>query len=294
MDYMDTFPFSLSSGRVVGVTDFGDRSSSHVVVLCHAAPGSSRFDPDPVATAGRAVRVIALDRPGNGDSELIDGGPATVARAAADVAEYLDAEGVATVGIAGWSAGGRIALALAAARPDLVGRIALIGTPAPDDEVPWVGDDNRAMLESYRGLSPGEVTAALTAVFEEFSGAEPTGQSRLGDLATPGADDAVLAAARERLVAMLDRSVQQGQRGTAADIVSYTLLDLGFEISKVRAKTLLLYGGADQIGSRHAAWYKSKLSDARIEMVPGAGHLLIVPMWQRVLSHLAPGATRAK
>jgi hypothetical protein len=27
-------------------------------------------------------------------------------------------------------------------------------------------------------------------------------------------------------------------------------------------------------------------------MSPGAGHLLIIPLWERVLAHLAPGAKR--
>ncbi|HEV7849741.1 MAG TPA: alpha/beta hydrolase, partial [Mycobacterium sp.] len=98
-------------------------------------------------------------------------------------------------------------------------------------------------------------------------------------------------AALPRLEAMLDRCVQQGLTGLAADIVSYTLVDWGFEPSTVTAKTLLLYGGADAtVGAAHARWYKDRVRNSRIEVVPDFGHLLIIPMWDRVLSHLAPGS----
>jgi hypothetical protein len=71
-------------------------------------------------------------------------------------------------------------------------------------------------------------------------------------------------------------------------------MDLGFSVDDVHAKCLLLYGNADEIGSAHARWYKNHLADARVEMVPKAGHLVVIPMWDRVLSHLAPGSTRRR
>jgi hypothetical protein len=40
---------------------------------------------------------------------------------------------------------------------------------------------------------------------------------------------------------------------------------------------------------RHGRWWQSHIAGSRLETVPGAGHLLIIPMWKRVLSFLAPG-----
>ncbi|WP_213816719.1 alpha/beta fold hydrolase [Glaciihabitans sp. dw_435] len=286
---MDTFRFTLASGRVVGGAEFGNRSSSDVVVLCHPAPGSSLFDPDPDATTAANVRVIALDRPGYGPSQLDGGGPVSVRRAAEDVAEYLDEQGITTASAVGWSAGGRVALALAAAQPEVVCRVAVVATPAPDSEVPWVGDDNRAVLESFRSMSSADATAALTAFIDEYRGAKPTGAALLADLTTPGADGPLLMRARDRLIDMLDRAAEQGNVGMAADMVSYTLMDLGFELDRVRAKTLLLYGGGDPaVGERHATWHEQRIANARIEVVAGAGHLVVVPSWHRVLAHLVP------
>ncbi len=65
------------------------------------------------------------------------------------------------------------------------------------------------------------------------------------------------------------------------------------EFPAVAAKTLLLYGAKDQAtGSKHGRWWQQRLPDARLEMHPQGGADLLVPMWKRILSHLAPGCRR--
>jgi hypothetical protein len=63
-------------------------------------------------------------------------------------------------------------------------------------------------------------------------------------------------------------------------------VDRAAEPGEVRVKTLLIYGAKDPVaGPRHARWYQSRLPNARFEQVPGAGHLVVLPKWERVLSH---------
>jgi pimeloyl-ACP methyl ester carboxylesterase len=128
-----------------------EAAEERIVVFCHSAPGAGIFDPDPVETRSRNVRLLSVDRPGYGGSQPLRAGEwATVASAADDLATVLDSLCVDRVGVVGWSAGGRVALALAARRPDLVDRVAVLATPAPDAEVPWIDDDERDELERLR------------------------------------------------------------------------------------------------------------------------------------------------
>jgi pimeloyl-ACP methyl ester carboxylesterase len=287
---------TLEAGRKVAVQVLSEAEGGRTVVLCHPAPGSGRFDPDPAETTARAVRLLALDRPGYGESERL---PLrqwpTVTGAAEDLIAVLQHYDVSAAGVAGWSAGGRVALAAASLRPDLIDRVVLVGTPAPDEEVPWMPPEAREGLAALRGLPPEEARAGLEEQFATMVRLNPASVEALELLGASDADREALErpGARARLALMLEGAFRQGAAGLADDIAAYTLQDWGFQLAEVRAKTLLLYGSRDPVaGSRHATWWQKRLPAARVEMVPGAGHLLITRMWGRALSHLAPQSRR--
>lgn len=300
----------LESGRRVAVHSTTTNSAwfpaqdgsrggeERLVVLCHSAPGAGIFDPDPAETRARNVRLLSADRPGYGGSDPVAAGQwATVASAADDLAVVLDSLNVERVGVAGWSAGGRVALALAARRPDLVDRVAVLATPAPDAEVPWIAPEQRDELERFRRLAPEAAHAELGERLGSAVPEDPESPEALWLLGALSADEPVLRSdvVRERLSAMLRAAFAQGTRGLAADILGYCLHPWGFKPEEVRAKTLLLYGSHDPLaGPRHGRWWQSRLPDARLEVAPGTGHLLVVPMWARVLAHLAPSRVRLR
>jgi pimeloyl-ACP methyl ester carboxylesterase len=283
-------------GRRVAVHDLTPDApaGAPVVLLCHAAPGSGVFDPDPEATAARGIRLVSLDRPGYGGSDPVrDGAFATVDGAAEDAAALLETvlEPGAAAAVAGWSAGGRVALALAARRPDLVSRVAVIGTPAPDEEVPWIPEENRAGVQALRGVPATVAHEALTAAFDPMLAAL-SGDARFGLVGIDEADGPVLAepGVADRVRAMLDEALAQGGAGMVADIAGYTLRPWGFDPVDVKASVLLGYGSADHIGRAHGLWWQRALPDARLDMVAGAGHLVVVPLWESLLAFLCQGA----
>ena len=269
-----------------------------VVVFCHSAPGACGFDPDPAATQAKNVRLLSIDRPGYGRSDPVASGQwATVASAADDLAAVLDSLHVERVGVVGWSAGGRVALALAARRPDLVSRLVVVATPAPDSELPWIAPGEREALERLRELAPEEAHAELAERLGAVVPADPLAADALWLLGAGPTDEGVLRlpGVRARLGEMLLAGFAQGVRGLAAEIAGYCLHPWGFEPAAVQAQTLLLYGSHDPIaGPPHGRWWQTRLPDARLEVAPGAGHLLVIPMWTRVLEHLVPDRARLR
>jgi pimeloyl-ACP methyl ester carboxylesterase len=304
---MANLMFTLGSGRTIGVSVTGNPMADRIVVFCHPAPGSSSFDPDPPVSSTRDVHIVAIDRPGYGASEpLAPGTWPSIPRCADDIAEYLRAIsrdeaqiGVGlrrTVGIVGWSAGGRIALAFAARHPDLVDRVAIVATPAPNEEVPWIEPRLTQLSEKLATLPPDDALGQLTEMLEPqaqaATSADQDGDVPLDLLGASEVDREALgrAGARDRLGRMLRDAYRQGARGVAADILSYTARPWGFDFADVVAKTLIVNGQGDALaGNAHATWYQRNLPDARVEMFPAAGHMVIVPAWSDVLSHLAPG-----
>ncbi|MFF1634639.1 alpha/beta fold hydrolase [Leifsonia sp. NPDC058248] len=304
---MANLMFTLASGRAIGVTATGNPAAERIVVFCHPAPGSSMFDPDPTVSSTRDVHIVAIDRPGYGASEpLAPGTWPSIPRYADDIAEYLRAIsrdetelGVGrprSVGIVGWSAGGRVALAFAARHPELTERVAIVATPAPDEAVPWIEPRLTQLSEKLGALPPDEAQGQLTEMLEPqaqaVAAADQDDEVPLDLLGASEVDREALRrpGARDRLGRMLRDAYRQGPGGVAADILSYTTRPWGFDFADVAAKTLIVNGQGDALaGNAHATWYRRALPDARVEMVPGVGHMVIVPAWGEVLSHLAPG-----
>jgi pimeloyl-ACP methyl ester carboxylesterase len=295
--------FVLESGRRVAVhltrsRAFGPAAEEErLVVFCHSAPGAGSFDPDPSLTRARDVTLLSVDRPGYGSSTPVSNGSwATVGSAADDIATVLEAMNVERVGVAGWSAGGRVALALAARRPDLVDRVVVVATPAPDSEVPWIDPEQRAQLERLATLAPEEAHAELGRQLESLVPTDPFSDDALWLLAAEGTSDKAALRSpgvRSRLGEMLRSAFTQGVSGLAADLAGYCLQPWGFEPEEVEAKTLLLYGSRDPMaGAQHGRWWHERLPNARLELAPEAGHLVVVPMWSRALTHLTPDRER--
>src|SRR5688500_16238535 len=132
------------------------------------------FRPMVEAAAAKGLRTIAYSRPGYG---LSTPKPArTVADAAADTAEILDALGAGSFFTLGWSGGGPHALACAALLPDRCLAAASLAGVAPyrAEGLSWLagmGDEN---LEEH-GLAE-EDPAALTPRIRR--GATKLGASR--------------------------------------------------------------------------------------------------------------------
>ena len=121
--------------------------------------------------------------------------------------------------------GGRIALALAARRPELVDRVVVFGTPAPHEAAPTVPPAAQAGLDALRDLPVDAATAALSRQLAPLIPSDATAADALSLLKASSADDAALAqpGARGRLTSMPAAAFAQGAAGLASDIAGYWL-----------------------------------------------------------------------
>lgn len=273
-------------GRSLAIEDRG-MASGRPVLFLHAAPGSRVLDPDPWATAGSRVRLLGFDRAGYGNSTpLAPGSVPTIAGHAEDAAAVVEYLGVAPVSVVGWSAGGLVALALAEARPELVRRVAVVATPAHDEDVSRLSDEHRHLVDAMRPDLPSatfKVADALAPIANDTS-------AMLSLLGSGAADDKVLAdpVFGPRLHTMASEAVRQGVDGLAADIVASTMAPWGFEPADVAMPVQLWYGADDElVPPAHGDWWAKVLPDARLRVVPKAGHLLPLAAWKQILTSTA-------
>lgn len=282
--------YELPDGRKLGVSAEGDPVAQRMVVLFHPTPGAGGFDPDPAVTERAGVHIITFDRPGYGSSDpMPDGERPTVEAHADDVAAYLrDAKRTAEqtsgeqygrVGLVGWGAGGRHALSLAARHPDLVDRVAVIGTASPGLA------EERSRDVECRDLGRERSVAALA---EELT-ARGTPGWRTAGIADGDPALAAHAGLEQRLDRMFADASAQGWSGVAADLIASIDEDWAGELGRVTAPVHLVYGTDDPLGDeKDADWYAAHLEAAERHLVPGGTRLVAVSEWEHVLGFLAP------
>lgn len=157
---------------------FEESGSGAPVVLLHAGVADARmWDPLMAALTAR-FRVVRLDFRGFGRSPWAADQPYTDA---SDVADVLDALGVGGAAVVGASHGGRIALELATARADLVGRLVLLNAGMDLPATPEL----RAFAEAEGAfIEAGDVEGAVRLNVATWLGPEAGERERawLGDM----------------------------------------------------------------------------------------------------------------
>lgn len=217
------------------------------VLLLHAGIADRRMwgpQVDALEAAGHTVR--APDLPGFGEAPLV---PPTV-----DYLKFAAARLGGPGAVVGCSFGGRVALELAASRPDLVERLVLV---AP-------------------GLASTEWSEDSQALF-----AEEEVLVERGDLAGAGAQQALMwlgpdaaPEVRELTAAMTVRSYEQQLPVEGEVRATWPEPSAEARLGEIRARTLLVVGTADRPELVSLAERLARsLPNARLETIEGAGHL---------------------
>jgi pimeloyl-ACP methyl ester carboxylesterase len=268
----------LADGRLLAWAEWGDPRGSPVVFL-HSTPGSRLLCPDPGATTAAGVRLITIDRPGYGRSE--PAADPTLIGFAEDVRRLIDHLWLGQVPMVGWSGGGQYAAACAAVLGERVKALALLATPAPDHEVPWLSGPLRDLAE----LANTDPQRALHAAAE--AGAPlAAAPEQAGDSWKSAADRAIRARrdVEDALRTMWREAFWAGACGLAADVVAGSR-PWGFACADLKAPAALFYGADDSaIGPEHGHWWARTLPRGDLDLVPDCGHLVPFVAWADILA----------
>ncbi len=177
--------------------------------------------------------VYVPERRGHGRTPDV-AGPITYEDMAADTIAFIEAAGIESAHLVGWSDGALVALLIAMRRPELVRRLVMIGQ-AINHEL--MEPETRAMMG---GLSVDVLPPMLRQL---YTAASPDGPEHF---------DVVF----EKLAALW----------RADPGVAFT------QLAQVAMPALVLLGDRDLISLEHAAAMRRALPDAQVGVVPGATH----------------------
>lgn len=225
------------------------------VVLIHGAGGTHLYWPSEIRRLA-GFRVYALDLPGHGKSP--GRGQQSISAYAQGIVEWIAALGLHSAVFIGHSMGGAIAQLLALDYPDHVLALGLVGTGA------------RLRVAASILETAASSTTFLTAV-----------ENVVSNSFSPEADPALVSIATRRM-AETRSSVLHG------DFLACDGFDITVRICSIKQPTLVVCGADDRmVPVRHAQFLASSIPGAQLEVIPGAGHMVMLEKPQvvaRVLS----------
>lgn len=287
--------FTLPDGRTLGYDDVGDPSGRPVVYL-HGTPDSRLArHPDDSLAAAAGVRLVAVDRPGYGDSAPATPDtpvPEVFEHFAADLRTLLDHLGIDQVTLVAWSGGALAALAAApsGALATSVARLVIVAGVVPreayDDDAIRRADTTRTdLLRLAETMPPADLAEMLApypcdhalAAEHQREQRSPSDHAALEQV--PGAVD--------QMASALAKAVRNGLAGVATDVVAQNYRGAVPDLDRVNTPVQLWYGSDDQVAPpAFGAWYADQLPHAELEVIEGAGHDLFITRWPDLIPRL--------
>lgn len=229
-------------------------------------------------------RVTALDLRGHGFSAVTPSGYRAV-DLADDVAALMAGLNISNAHLVGHSFGGAVSLALAARKPELVGRLTLADAwlpsagPLPRAARPWSETRQRLMA---RGIEvEQDMPHAAQGLFEELLDA-PVGVGQGGGIAMLGGSSRAVRRWRELMKATSAYREIMDPAGLSP-----------MELRRIRTPTHILSGARSRY-RQNAAVLSRLLPNRTQAVIPGAGHYFPLLRPQAMLSAMAlpaPGRT---
>ena len=208
-------------------------------------------------------RVVLIDNRGVGESD-VPPGPYTVAEMAADVVGVLDELGLDRTNLFGVSLGGYIAQELTLSDPERVEKLILCSTaPGGPNAVP-MPQRTQEVFATYPTM-------------EREAGLRMFVENSLGERGVRDLPDLVEEIFQYRLGHAPTVEAWAAQATAGARFDAYD------RIGSIETPTLVIHGGADVVvDPRNAELLGGLLPNARVEIVPDRGHLLIWEDSERV------------
>jgi pimeloyl-ACP methyl ester carboxylesterase len=250
-----------ANGVTYGYRRFGNRSTGALPLVCfiHYRGNLDNWDPTLVDTLAIQREVILVDNAGVGGSTGTV--PGSVDQMARDALAFIDALGLKTIDLLGFSIGGMVAQEVVLIRPYVVRRLILAGTAPQGGEDLHVFADG-PVREAALSDTSGRPEDILTLFFERTASSQTKGREFIKRILSREKDrdqPTDLATRNAQLTAISEWGIPDPTRlNRLAGITQPTLVANGDNDVMLPTKNSYLL-------ARH-------LSNARLSIYPDAGH----------------------
>jgi pimeloyl-ACP methyl ester carboxylesterase len=207
------------------------------LVLLHGAFGTAEGWAHVLPDLTKDRQVILIEQQGHGHTADRDA-PLTYEQMAEDTADLLQQLGVKQADVFGYSDGGIVGLRLATKRPDLVGKLAVLGANAGSLQTSY----EKASYEQFLALPDDFAPAPLKEPYDR------------------------VAPDKSKWPVLVKKIKQLGRDFT------------GFpeeEVRSIKAPTLVMQGDRDGVKPEHAVHLLRLIPKAQLAIFPGADHFVL-------------------
>ena len=279
---------TLRDGRRLGFAEWGDLNGKPVFVF--GGSNSARYfrHPDDSIVREMSIHLYSFDRPGQGLStrqprrSLLDWSK--------DIRDFATQNRISRFALVATSQGGPYGAAGAYALPDLITSVSLVSGVAGLEDPAVMATQNR-MIRMQIGIArraPWLLALQNDLMRPLLKGerAKMLIDSLLGHL--PDSDKQVMSAPDvvNLMIADIREGMRQGGAGGADDMHA-VVTDWGFRLEDIRTKVYIWQGEDDpNVTPAMAHYMVARIPNSKAVIVPGAGHLLIVSHWQKILQQM--------
>ncbi|WP_217145104.1 alpha/beta fold hydrolase [Streptomyces sp. AC627_RSS907] len=222
-----------------------------VLLLVHGSATSSRSWDTLVPLLTTSHRVIRIDLPGHGRSAEPVGGDYAVPEQGRRIGAALDRLGVGRAIVVGHSSGGYVATALAEQRPDLVTALVLINTGPSMDA--FIAPESAAINPAQWPPADDQIRRFAST---GFRAGHPVPQELVDELR-----------------GMSYRAVTAAMQASTTYLKQHALPD---RLTALGKPLQVIFGDQDRRWRSSSAADYRVVPDARVELLPGAGHTPIL------------------
>jgi pimeloyl-ACP methyl ester carboxylesterase len=268
-------------------SEWGD-PGGRPVVLVHGGAGSRLLCPDGDATEAAGVRLITIDRPGYGMSELRPG--RTLLDWVDDFVELADRLDISRCAVVGWSGGAPSTLALGFGLPNRVTTLGLAAPASCSTFIPGIADA-AGWSAGYRAaaeLFARDPAAGIAAFEERYAWFSGDGWEAMFAEEFGAVDDRLLAdpEIRGAMKTMVREGARQGAAGRVADEVA-ELSPWGFSVADIKQPVHIWSGALDGIDIRMTVDYMAHaIPRATLVTYADGAHLFPFERWAEMLAAL--------
>jgi 3-oxoadipate enol-lactonase len=228
----------------------GDVSAA-AIVFCNALGATVDMWRELIGGLSPRFRYITYDANGHGRSPFT-AKPATIETLAADLADVVDGLGLVKPTVVGASIGAMTAIAYAAAKPNRIGDLVLVGatTKMPEKKV-WIDRAAEARRDGLANIAGAAMSRWFTAGYAAGHG--------------------------DRIDEIRDHFLEVDGEAYARCCEAIAEMDLGPAMRRVSARCLVVAGAEDAGASPAVAeTIRQAIAGATLLVMPGAAHMIAI------------------